>query len=1021
MNYQVQQQLHIDESHFTYESVQNALHSFYFPQNQDFSNIQMTQNWLILFQSSSAAWDIAPMLLSSQVKEIQYFGASTIEAKVKNSWLLLSTESKFKLLENILFILRSGNNNLSNIATTRLCLAVSVISCHSTPELWNSPISDVIQFVFPDLNNLDNFNYNQINLMLELLTVFPEELLNSDYITQDKRQKVAVEFHKYYSKIIQILCKILSFPINSNTTVFMKNTLKCFKSWILFDSPAKEYLTEQPLVMLCFESVSKNPMLVEETVQLLDDLFTFMRGKIFKQYPNSFNPILEKILAILPQYYYLALQEDNEQISSQIFLLFSHIAENHIKLLHSPQSTTISEQFFITLVEMAKRGSVDICDLLTPVVSEFHSLHESEVDISRWYPILLDFVEIFRLKSMYPSDKELKEKSSSIDTERFFHFRSVAGDTSLEIFTIIENQTLEYLLNRLWNDIQSFPNITWQSIEATVFILGSLSEGINEDAASFVPQLFTLLGQLPIQSTPLIKSTIVLAGKYASLMEKTSQFLEKIVGDFIPALSNPDLKGVASKAFLSISKNEKCALLLSPNISTLINLCTPIIVKNKSITNDESDLKIMKSLLHITAALTSIVDISNYTSLLLTPYILLIRDYPNITDPQPKDKALLLSSIKLLTDFCKIFDDSPTPSSVPKYDETNHPILPIISHLVPINGVILKLYFNDNEIVEAISLLYKTSMLMCKPTSCIPDIFKQLTQVFIVNPLSSILNGLSLSMANLSTDKYLDFLHDSLSSITTTVIDIWKRNKSKTKSLKISDQILEKQSLNLNGNENNNNNNNNIDQNNSNNHNDNSKNENNGRGIYYKYNLGMYPQLTKEYYSLVNQFFNYNVSSVPLWIIPPAFQVPLDNILTITDKTTAASCFGFLSTFITKSVEKKDVASWVNLKNQIDSLLTQNIEYLIQQILLAIGGGSPRSILYYVSDVLYALVSSYPVIFRPIAIRLFEVQGFPSNNINTEQKTKFLNLIMRHKNKNQFKQAVKDFSLISLGISTNRF
>ncbi|KAF2075477.1 hypothetical protein CYY_003213 [Polysphondylium violaceum] len=1015
MNYQIaaqqQQQQPIDESHFTYESVQNALYSFYFPQNQDFSNIQMTQNWLILFQSSSAAWDIAPMLLSSQVKEIQYFGASTIEAKVKNSWLSLSTETKFKLLENILFILRSGNNNLSNIAITRLCLAVSIISCHSTPELWNSPISDVIQFVFPDINNLDNFNYNQINLMLELLTVFPEELLNSDYITQEKRHKVGIEFHKYYSKIIQILCKILSFPINSNTTIYMKNTLKCFKSWILFDSPAKEYLIEQPLVMLCFESVSKNPMLVEETVQLLDDLFTFMRGKIFKQYPSSFIVILEKILIILPQYYYLALQEDNEHISSQIFLLFSHIAENHIKLLHSPQSTKVSEQFFVTLIEMAKRGSVDICDLLTPIVSEFHSLHENDVDISKWYPILLDFVEIFRLKSMYPvSEQDLKE----MDSERFFHFRSVAGDTSLEIFTIIENQTLEYLLNRLWNDIQSFPNISWQSIEATVFLLGSLSEGISEDATSFLPQLFTLLGQLPIQSTPLIKSTIVLAGKYANLMEKTSQFLEKIVGDFIPAFSNPDLKGVASKAFLSISKNEKCALLLAPNIGTLINLCTPIIVKNKSITNDESDLKIMKSLLYITSALTSTVDISRYTSLLLTPYILLIRDYSNISEPQSNDKALLLSCIKLLTDFCKIFDLS-APSSAPKYDEFNNPIIPIVNHLVPIYGVLLKLYYNDNDVVEAISLFYKTSMLMCKPSSNIPEIFKQLTQVFIVNPLSPILNALSLSMANLTTDKYLDFLHDSLSSITTTVIDIWKRNKSKTKLLKISDQTIEKQNGNNNNNDNNNNNNSNG------NHSSNNNNsDNNGRGIYYKYNLAMYPQLTKEYFSLINQYFNYNVASIPLWIIPPAFQIPLDNILTISDKTTASACFNFLANFITKSVEKKDVASWVNLKNQIDSLLNQNIEYLVQQILLAIGGGSPRSILYYISDVLYSLVSSYPVIFRPIAIRLFEIQGFPSTNISAEQKTKFLNLVMRHKNKTLFKQAVKDFSLISLGISTDR-
>ncbi|EGC38770.1 hypothetical protein DICPUDRAFT_75625 [Dictyostelium purpureum] len=989
----------IDESQFTIEKVEGILRSFYFPQNNDYSNLPRIQEWLMLFQRSFSAWSIAPLLLSSNVREIQYFGASTIENKIKTSWLSLNTELKVEFLDRLLVFLKTQLSNCSTISITRLCLAVSVIACHSTPDLWSNPILDVLQFSFPDINNLDQFNPNLINLTLELLTIFPEELLNADYITQEKRNKVGSLFGKYSPKVFEVISKIMTLPHNQQTTAFKKLSLKSFKSWILFDCSPKEYLVDSQILTTCFEAVSSNLLLVEDFLMVLDELFTLMGGKIFRSYSNSFDSILEKILSIFPQIYMLALKEEN-QIFNQIFLLFTHIAENHIKLLL--KNPKLSSGYFKALVEMALKGDFETCELLAPVVTEIVSLSDKS-DISGWYQFLLEIVEIFRLKSMYPIDQDISSLYLE-DQEKFFAFRQIAGDVLLDIFAILENQVLQQLLNQLWSDIQSYPNkqTCWQSIESTVYLLGCLSEGITENV-DFIPQLFSLLGQLPIQSTPLIKSTMILAGKYSNLMDKSTQFLEKIVRDFFPAFTNPDLKSVASQSFLSISKNPKCAQLLSTGINQLIELCSPVLLKNNKVIIDEpSNFFIIEALLYIVSVLPTKSDILNYSTQLLSPFILYMKHYSILSQQeQPNEKPntqLLLSSLNLLTDFCKVYDDGGeqtlTDEEQKEKDDINRPVYQIINHIISINGDLLGLKKLDNSIIEAISIFYKKAILISY-NSNIAEINRQLTMAFNHTPLSIVLNSLSMSIASLPNQQPFGFLVESLALITNKMVDIWK-NPSKQDNPKkhadfetINQQQKQNQSFlastNLNE--------------------------------FLNFNLSIYPDITKEFFSLIGQYIKYNVNSIPSGVISYLFSIVLANITNINDKITARACLSFLSITITKTKEMKDETNWQSFFAEVNNWFTIHGDILIRQILFSAGGGAPRSQIQFVAEVIASLTSSYPDLFRQSALKILSVDGFPSNHITKDQKEKFLNSLMSYRNKKLPTKIIQDFSLVSLGIS----
>ncbi|EFA74967.1 importin 13 [Heterostelium album PN500] len=554
--------------------------------------------------------------------------------------------------------------------------------------------------------------------------------------------------------------------------------------------------------------------------------------------------------------------------------------------------------------------------------------------------------------------------NNQVEYENFIRFRVSTGDSLLNIYSILETKVLQILLSSLWNDINKFPSTTWQSIESTVYLLGCLSEGITDDI-SFIPQLFQLLGSLPIQSTPLVKSTIVLAGKYANLLEKSTQFLIKLVGDFIPAFSNPELANVASDSFLSISRNKNCALLLSTDISTLVMVCEPIISQDT-----ESSRKILEALLEIVAVLSQ-DEILNYISKLISPYLNFLKQY----QPNSKtSKATLLNTITIFSKLFKIFEIEEYEISLEK--EYIHPILPIALAIIPITGNILKLQQQDIEIIDHISLLYKRITISCSKNyeQYISIIFKQLTEIYEVTPLNQTLNTLSMGLPLLSTNQRYDFLTHSISSISVTTFQIWKNGNA--------DRV----------------------------------------GVVHTntlYNLSIIPTITKEYFSLLEQCIKYNIVSFPTNLLAPLFQVILENILNIQDKPTIRPVCSFVSTLI--SVEQKgNHSNYINFKTELDRLLGQHGESLIKQVLYAVGGGSPRSIAIYIANIINALIISHPNTFRPIALRMLSVEGFPSSYITLAQKEKFVENIMRYKSKQTtFRKTIEEFSIICKGF-TNR-
>eukprot|EP01133_Synstelium_polycarpum_P001519 gene1519-1775_t len=891
-----------------------VLQSFYFPSAQaDPQNIGRAQEWLIAFQKSQQVWQVAPQLLQvSNVVEFQYFGASSLEGKIKAEWQTMPSELRSAMLEQLLLLLKSAAHTMHRTVVTRLCLAVSVIACHSTPDLWHTPIPDILSFAFTT-DTLTLASGEHLPLILELLTIFPDELLNCDYITQERRNKVGIEFARHSETVIRVLTHLLTCR-PACPTQMLRATLRCLKSWVLFDIPTAHFLGGS-LLSDAFDAAAKDAQLIEDFVLLLDEIFTFMNGKHLKLYPLSFTPLVGRILDFIPQYFVLAQREDNSRIYTAIFLLLAHIPETHPKLLLASDHNV---RYMRVLTELATLGGPDICEMLAPVVTEIQSLVDNDIDATVWHPFLSDTIEILRVRCRFPEDDMDQQEQDA-----FYEFRQVAGDTLLSIYGMLESKVMQQLLACLWQDINNFATSTWQSIEATIFLLGCLSDGITEDE-SLVPQLFHLLGGLPAQSTPLIKSTMVLAGKYSGQLERSTQFLNKIIGDFIPAFGNAELASTASESFLSITKNKRCAALLATNINQLISLCEPLLAHHS-----DSTRKILEGLFEVVSVLPP-TDTLNYISPLISPHIARLSG-----DGSPgakKNTQDLENSINIFTSLFRIFDDdSESPDSSQDSNGANgaagyqtHPLLPIVQALLPRTGALLNQHANNRDLVESIALLYKKIIMTCGKNyeSFLATVIAHMTESFVRCPQAQLLNSLSVGVSTLPSDQRHDYLTQSLTSITKSVIEIWRAGGS----MRVG--VVNTPS---------------------------------------PYNLSISPDITKEFFSLIQQCIKYNVLSLPAGIIDPLFHIPLENILNIQDKSTARPTLTFLAVLI--------------------------------------------------SQVIYALVSYHPNSFRPVALQLLSVQGFPSVHVTALQKEKFVANVMRNRAKSQFRKVIQDFSLSCVGIT----
>ncbi|CAJ1793365.1 unnamed protein product [Sphenostylis stenocarpa] len=254
--------------------------------------------WLVQFQQTHAAWDVATAILTADRRlplasnfEVEFFAAQILKRKVielmivtwfklqiQNEGYLLQLGVKDALLNALLLAVKRFSTGPPQLLT-QICLALSAlvlqVAAHGNP----------IEQLFYSLRNLQSQDDGNI-AVLEMLTVLPEEVVDN----QRTDSKIS-SLHKshYTQELLSHTPMVLEFLLQQSELNFdgsmqqherNRKILRCLLSWVkagCFSEISPGTLPAHPLLNFVFTSLQV-PLSFDLAIEVLVELVTKHEG-----------------------------------------------------------------------------------------------------------------------------------------------------------------------------------------------------------------------------------------------------------------------------------------------------------------------------------------------------------------------------------------------------------------------------------------------------------------------------------------------------------------------------------------------------------------------------------------------------------------------------------------------------------------------------------------------------------------------------------------------------------------------
>lgn len=153
---------------------------------------------------------------------------------------------------------------------TRLCVALASMALNLIPQAWSQPVADMVRAFQPQKPDPEDGSDEKSSqdpqahcfALLELLTVFPEEL-HSSRLAQARRAQLRAALTGEWAMVCTVLRQLVQSQDSSNKV--KEKALCCLSSWVGLDVSLGE---SQELVQDCFSALS-NPDLFDTAVETI--------------------------------------------------------------------------------------------------------------------------------------------------------------------------------------------------------------------------------------------------------------------------------------------------------------------------------------------------------------------------------------------------------------------------------------------------------------------------------------------------------------------------------------------------------------------------------------------------------------------------------------------------------------------------------------------------------------------------------------------------------------------------------
>jgi len=495
---------HSDNVEEELRRVQLALAAVFSPTPPTDWSRQLADRYLVSFQSTSVAWMVCDILLTSTDLNHRFFAAQTLHTKCRTDIPQLPPESLSSLRDSL--VKNVSEPLQSPVVRTRLAMAVSALAVQMG---WTSIVTDLLTTQNP-------------TLVKSVLQVLPEECASDRLILRDENKR-----YQMRDALIDTCHLALQQDLG----------LELWHAWIRHVPIPPHVLTQSTVADFAIQALL-NPETMEVAIDVLVELLRMYPSHVLQNY-ELVNMLLPKLLA-LP----VALQSDDEDVVRGYCRIITELGESYISIICDTPSHAIVERVLkCTSIEETDIASMTLhfWYRFAGELEDVKCLRTRQELVDSYSPHLLQLLDVLLKHLQYPQNLE----ELSVDrTDDLHRDRYYIGDTLEDCCRLLGGHVvLQRIGSRFPNPIQE-----WQPVEACLFAIQCIHRYIPQDESQYLPQVMALLPQLPPEIMPLRFTACAMIGKYASWLAAHPEYLKPLLPYLAESLKLPKCSRAASVA-----------------------------------------------------------------------------------------------------------------------------------------------------------------------------------------------------------------------------------------------------------------------------------------------------------------------------------------------------------------------------------------------------------------------------------------------------------------------------------------
>ncbi|PON35483.1 Exportin [Parasponia andersonii] len=479
--------------------------------------------WLVQFQQSEAAWEVATCILTSHPHnsflsdfELEFFAAQILKRKIQNEASYLQLGAKEGLLNALVVAAKRFSSEGPPQLLTQICLALSALILGAP----TTTTATAIEQLFYTLRNLQSQQDDSSNIaLLELLTVLPEEVVDNHIPTAPLPRHLL----SHTSMVLDFLLQLSDKTRFDDPAMQMqphhhhhhhhhhhltnRKILRCFLSWVRAGCFSESHASF-PLLNFVFNSLQVSSSF-DLAVEVLIELVTRHEG--LPQVLLSRIHFLKEVL-LLP-----ALTNGDEKVVGGIACLLSEIGQAAPSLLVEGSAEALALTDALLSCVAFPSEDWEIADSTLQFWSTLASYilgidadsvqdrkHAEDI-FSLVYSTLLDTLLLRAQVDVATFDDK---RGAAELPDSLVHFRLNLVELLVDICQLLRSAIFtQKLFFGGWASL-NVP-IPWKEVEAKLFVLNAVADVVLQEAQTFdFSMVMELVNLLSTRSSDELKGFI---------------------------------------------------------------------------------------------------------------------------------------------------------------------------------------------------------------------------------------------------------------------------------------------------------------------------------------------------------------------------------------------------------------------------------------------------------------------------------------------------------------------------------